>query len=84
MTCIGLGVDIVEVEKFSRIAEKWGQRLLDRLFTPAERHYCDRKQPRFESYTVRFAANEATLKVLPAGYPDPFFSRSPTAFSKSR
>ncbi len=67
MTCVGLGVDIVGVEEFSRIVEKRGQRLLDRLFTPAERDHCEGKQSRIESYTARFAAKEAYLKAIGQG-----------------
>ena len=67
MTCIGLGVDIVGVEKFSRIVEKRGARFLERLFTPAERKYCEQKVSRFEDYSARFAAKEAFLKALGQG-----------------
>jgi len=70
MTCIGLGVDIVGVERFSRIVEKRGQRILDRLFTPSEQLHCDRKHTRFESYSARFAAKEALLKALGRGLRD--------------
>ena len=67
MACVGLGVDIVGVEKFSRVVRKRGQRLIERLFTPAERNHCERRFRRFEAYSARFAAKEAFLKALGQG-----------------
>ncbi len=67
MACFGLGIDIVDVEKFSRILEKRGMRLLERVFTPEERRYCDQKTSRGQSYSARFAAKEAFLKALGEG-----------------
>jgi len=65
--CIGLGVDLVDVERFSRILGRWGSRFTDRIFTPEERHYCERRVSRIESYAASFAAKEAFLKALGIG-----------------
>jgi holo-[acyl-carrier protein] synthase len=67
MACIGLGIDIVSVERFSRLMERRGTRLIERLFTPAERRYCSGRHLNAEAYSARFAAKEAFLKALGSG-----------------
>jgi holo-[acyl-carrier protein] synthase len=69
---LGLGLDLVEVERVARILggpPARAQRFLARVFTPAERAYCDAVVDRPTRYAARFAAKEATLKALgaPAG-----------------
>lgn len=44
-------------------------RFADRVFTSAERLYCDGKgAARYQSYAARFAAKEAFLKALKTGW----------------
>lgn len=44
-------------------------RFAERVFTPAERTYCDSKgEAAFQSYAGRFAAKEAFLKALKTGW----------------
>ena len=44
-------------------------RFAERVFTPAERSYCDAKgEAAFQSYAGRFAAKEAFLKALKTGW----------------
>lgn len=60
----GVGVDIVSVERFKEITERWGKRFLQRVFTPAEIEYClERKNP-YPSLSARFATKEAMVKAL--------------------
>ena len=59
-----IGVDIVSVEKFRQAVERWGQRFLERLFSPEELSACMRKARTYESLAARFAAKEATIKAL--------------------
>ncbi len=62
----GLGIDIVEIERFKKAMEKH-PRIIDRLFTKTEQAYClDRKKP-YLHFAVRFAAKEAVLKSLETG-----------------
>ena len=58
-----IGIDIVEI---SRMAQALARRpkLYARLFTPAERCYCDGKRNAAQHYAVRFAAKEAVAKAL--------------------
>ena len=66
---IGHGVDLVEVARVGRMLQEHAGRFLDKCFTPAEQAYCDRSaKRRVEHYAGRFAAKEATLKVLGTGW----------------
>ena len=65
---ISTGIDIVEVY---RIAETMTRtpRFGERVFTDAERAYCDAKgAAAAQSYAGRFAAKEAFLKALQTGW----------------
>lgn len=42
--------------------------MLDRLFTAAEREYCDKRAARFTHYAGRFAVKEAVMKALGTGW----------------
>ncbi len=63
----GIGTDIVEVSRIERESSRLGTGFLERIFTPGEIDYCERKRRRFESYAARFAAKEAFLKALGTG-----------------
>ncbi len=54
---VGIGVDIVDVERFERAVTRT-PRLVERLFTPAER------QNSMRSLAARFAAKEAFIKAM--------------------
>jgi holo-[acyl-carrier protein] synthase len=65
---LSTGIDIVEVY---RIAETMARtpRFGERVFTAAERAYCDAKgAAAAQSYAGRFAAKEAFLKALKTGW----------------
>jgi holo-[acyl-carrier protein] synthase len=65
---ISTGIDIIEV---ARIREALGRtaRFVDRVFTPAERAYCEsRGEVSARHYAARFAAKEAMLKALGTGW----------------
>lgn len=63
---IGIGVDIIEIERIRAALEnpKTGERFRQRVFTAGEIAYCGRRRLAHESYAARFAAKEATIKVL--------------------
>ena len=65
---LGTGIDLVEVERIERSLSVYGERFLERVFTPAEREYCDRHKNRAERYAARFAAKEAGMKALGTGW----------------
>ncbi len=65
---VGLGVDLIEIERVKRAHEKHGQRFIDRLFTTAEAKYCLRKSDPYPSLAGRFAAKEAVIKAFSHGF----------------
>jgi holo-[acyl-carrier protein] synthase len=64
---LGSGIDLIEVERIGRSIERHGGRFLDRVFTPTEQAYCQRKRTSAESFAARFAAKEAAAKALGTG-----------------
>jgi holo-[acyl-carrier protein] synthase len=64
---VGLGVDICEIARIERALGRHPT-MAERVFTPEERAYCERRARPAESYAGRFAAREATIKAL-GGYP---------------
>ena len=58
------GVDIIEIPRIQQVLDRYGQRFLDRIFTPAEIAYCRGRAPNLAG---RFAAKEATMKALGTG-----------------
>lgn len=65
---IGLGVDLAEVDRIQSAIERYGEIFLRRIFTPAERAYCDKFKNKYERYAGRFAAKEAAMKALGTGW----------------
>ena len=64
---IGMGVDLAEVERIRGAIERHGETILRRVFTAAEREYCERFRNKYERYAGRFAAKEAAMKALATG-----------------
>lgn len=65
---VGIGIDIAEVPRVQEAIQRFGERFLERVFTPGERRYCDSKANRVERYAARFAAKEAAMKALGTGW----------------
>ncbi len=67
---IGIGNDIIEIDRVRKCIERYGQRFLDRVFTVKEQNYClSRKDPPIH-FAGRFAAKEAIVKALGTGFTD--------------
>ena len=65
---VSTGIDIVEVYRIEETMART-PRFAERVFTPAEREYCDAKGvAAAQSYAGRFAAKEAFLKALKTGW----------------
>lgn len=60
---LGVGVDIVKVERVGGALTRT-PRLREKLFTEAERCYCESKREPWQHYAARFAAKEALAKAL--------------------
>ena len=65
---LGLGSDLVDIRRIEQAIERFGERFLDRIFTPVERRKCDRRANPAASYARRFAAKEAASKALGTGF----------------
>src|SRR6266404_4884695 len=62
---ISIGIDIIEVRRVRETIERT-PRFAERVFTEAERAYCEsRGVVAAQHYAARFAAKEAALKALP-------------------
>lgn len=68
MAIHGIGTDIVETARIADSIDRFGDRFLDRIFTPAERSYCDKMKHAARHYAARFAAKEAVSKSFGTGF----------------
>ena len=65
---ISIGVDIIEVRRVRETIART-PRFTERVFTEAERAYCEsRGAVAAQHYAARFAAKEAALKALQTGW----------------
>jgi holo-[acyl-carrier protein] synthase len=65
---ISIGIDIIEVRRVRETIERT-PRFAERVFTAAERAYCEsRGVVAAQHYAARFAAKEAALKALQTGW----------------
>jgi len=60
----GIGVGLVETPRFGRTLERFGDRILQRIFTEAELAYAGRKRNATHNLAARFAAKCAGRQVL--------------------
>ncbi len=67
MNVFGIGIDVVEVERIEASIAEFGERFSRRLFTEAERAYCESQARPAIHYAARFAAKEAVAKALGTG-----------------
>ena len=65
---VGTGVDLAEVTRIRASIERYGARFVERIYTPGEIAYVERKANRFERYAARFAAKEAGMKAIGTGW----------------
>ena len=64
---VGLGADLIEVERVRGVLERQGPRFLERVFTEEERTYCSGMAHPHKHYAARFAAKEAVSKCFTTG-----------------
>ncbi len=69
MNTIGVGIDLIECARIRDLWSRHGDRVTDRLLTPAELEYVRRYSADVvQRLAGRFAAKEAILKVLGTGW----------------
>ena len=67
MSVYGIGIDLVDVERVTAALEKHGDVWTRKIFTEAERAYCEAQHEPAIHYAARFAAKEAAVKALGTG-----------------
>lgn len=66
MSVVGVGVDVVEIERFRRSLDRTPS-MRERIFVDGELDYVARKVDPVPSLAARFAAREAVMKVMGLG-----------------
>lgn len=64
---LGVGTDLIEIERIQQSLDRFGERFTEKVFTAIEIAYCERKKHAAESFAARFAAKEAAAKALGTG-----------------
>jgi holo-[acyl-carrier protein] synthase len=70
MAIIGVGVDIVEVERIERAITRWGEAFIRRIYTAREVERAAAPIVVGPRMAARFAAKEAVMKALGVGWRD--------------
>jgi holo-[acyl-carrier protein] synthase len=65
---LGIGTDLAEVDRIEQSIVRFGDRFINRIYTPDEIAYVTLKANRYERYAARFAAKEAGMKALGTGW----------------
>lgn len=65
---LGIGNDIIEIERIRKSIDTHGLRLLSRLFTTKEQDYCLKYKDPVPHFAGRFSAKEAIVKALGTGF----------------
>ena len=57
---VGIGIDLIEIERLETVLARRGERFRARVFTDGEISYCERRASaaKFASYAARFAAKK--------------------------
>ncbi len=66
-TILGIGTDIIEIDRIALAIQRHGTRFLDHIFTLKEQAYAFSKKPSDTTFAGRFAAKEAVSKALGTG-----------------
>jgi holo-[acyl-carrier protein] synthase len=67
---LGIGIDLIEIDRIRRAWQRHGERFLSRIFTDEELDYCLPKSDPAPSLAARWAAKEAVAKALGVGLGD--------------
>ena len=64
---IGIGTDIVDVERIEKVINKYGNKFKKKCFTDVEINRSENRYNQVNSYAKRYAAKEACSKALGTG-----------------
>ena len=73
---VGIGTDVVSIERIAGVLERHGERFLDRILTADERRRYDRTKAKASHLAKRWAAKEAFSKAIGSGIHPPFTWKS--------
>ena len=65
---VGIGTDLIEVDRIRKSVERYGDRFLQRVYTDRELAYAMSKQNFAERLAGRFAVKEAGMKAIGTGW----------------
>jgi holo-[acyl-carrier protein] synthase len=65
---LGIGNDIIEIERIRKSIDTYGLRMISRLFTTKEQDYCLKYKDPVPHFAGRFSAKEAVVKALGTGF----------------
>ena len=65
---VGLGTDNIEIVRIGQMVERHGEAFLNRVYTPDEVRYCQRRKSSYQHFAGRWAAKEAVMKTLGTGW----------------
>ena len=75
---VGIGSDIVSIERIAGVLERHGERFVNRVLTPPERARFARTKLKASHLAKRWAAKEAFAKAIGTGIHAPFTWQSIT------
>jgi holo-[acyl-carrier protein] synthase len=64
---IGMGIDLVDIDRMKKLLAKWSDRFTGRCFSQREVEYCSGRAVPAIHFAARFAAKESFLKSLGIG-----------------
>jgi len=73
---VGIGTDVVSIERIAGVLERHGERFLNRILTADERRRFDRTKAKASHLAKRWAAKEAFSKAIGTGIHPPFTWKS--------
>ena len=73
---VGIGTDVVSIERIAGVLERHGERFLNRILTTDERKRYDRTKAKASHLAKRWAAKEAFSKAIGTGIHAPFTWKS--------
>lgn len=69
---LGVGTDVVSIERVAVATDRWGERFVNRILTPDERVRYAHTRQKASHLAKRFAAKEAFSKAIGTGIRAPF------------
>ena len=81
---VGIGTDVCSIQRMQKSLDRFGQRLVNRILTPAEQPRFARVKDKGAHLAKRFAAKEAFSKAIGTGIHAPFTWHSITVTRNPR